>query len=88
MIRNHLDAVLCPGQIGPPFFERRNDSEKLLVIYGVVDFWGSELARVVSHRVKHTNLIWLGEDSPNGEVRSICFDVERLSWVWVKKDWC
>jgi hypothetical protein len=39
-----LDAVLCLGQIGNPFFESSKDSEKLLVIDGVVDFRGNELA--------------------------------------------
>ena len=68
MIGNHLDMVLRPSQIGSPFFESNNNSEKLLVIYGVVDLWGREFAGVVSHRVKHTDLIWLGEDRPNGEI--------------------
>jgi hypothetical protein len=38
VIEYHMNTMLRPGQIGPLFFESGNDSEKLLVIYRVVDF--------------------------------------------------
>jgi hypothetical protein len=52
-----MHAILRLGQIGPTFFESSDNSEKLLVINGIVDVRGSELARVISHQVKHTDLI-------------------------------
>jgi hypothetical protein len=85
VIYYHSDMMLCPNQIEPPFCKSSNDNEKLLVIDGVVDFWSSELAWVIRQRVKHTDLIWLGEDCLDGELGSIRLDVERLSWVGMKK---
>jgi hypothetical protein len=36
--------MLYLDQIEPPFYKSRNDNEKLLVIYRIIDVWGSELA--------------------------------------------
>ena len=68
--------VLRPGQIGSPFFQSSNNSEKLLVINGVVDFWIRE-----AHRPH-----WIGEDRSIGEIGSIRFDLERLSGVRMYTD--
>ena len=57
--RSRKSSRQLSAQIMSPFFESSNNSEKLLGIYGVVDFRGRELAGVVSDPVKHTDLIWL-----------------------------
>ena len=51
MICQYLDTVLCAGQVRSSFFKGSSDSNKLLVVYGIIDFRFCEFPGVVSRWV-------------------------------------
>jgi hypothetical protein len=51
-----------------PLVECFDDCRQLLVMNIIIQLHGFEFSRIISQRVKHICVIWLGTDCPNGIV--------------------
>ena len=59
MVGDYFEVFVIPREIAPPFLQRTNYPEQLLLRRGVVAFGGRQLSACVRHRLHVTVIIHL-----------------------------